>query len=171
MAGRLSEIEVFVKVVETGSFSAAAASLHLSPSAVSKIIGRIEARLGLPPPLALLAGALGGALPALTMLQVESFLSHALVLGCLYGLVLLTFTAPLVSLLQVKEQDVFEGTCAYLRIVGAGIPLTYVSAAITGAFNGAGNSRLSFWANAVGLAVNMVLFRLHYLIEKNLEVA
>ena len=81
----------------------------------------------------------------------------ALVLGCLYGLVLLTFTAPLVSLLQVKEQDVFQGTCAYLRIVGAGIPLTYVSAAITGAFNGAGNSRLSFWANAVGLAVNMVL--------------
>lgn len=43
----------------------------------------LAGRLGLPPPLALLAGALGGALPALTMLQVESFLSHALVLGCL----------------------------------------------------------------------------------------
>lgn len=48
MAGRLSEIEVFVKVVETGSFSTAAAALHISPSAVSKIVGRIEARLGLP---------------------------------------------------------------------------------------------------------------------------
>ena len=51
----------------------------------------------------------------------------------------------------------FDNTCAYLRIVAAGIPLTYVSAAITGVFNGAGNSRLSFWANAVGLLVNMVL--------------
>ncbi|WP_210312516.1 LysR family transcriptional regulator [Rhizobium giardinii] len=48
VAGRISEIEVFVKVVETGSFTAAADALHLSPSAVSKIIARIEARLGLP---------------------------------------------------------------------------------------------------------------------------
>ena len=48
MAGRMSEIEVFVKVVETGSFSAAADALNLSPSAVSKIVARVEARLGLP---------------------------------------------------------------------------------------------------------------------------
>lgn len=81
----------------------------------------------------------------------------ALILGILYGAVLVTLAEPLVALLQVKELDVFDSTCAYLRIVGLGIPLTYVSAAITGAFNGAGNSRLSFWANAVGLVVNMVL--------------
>ena len=48
MSGRISEIEVFVKVVETGSFTAAADALHLSPSAISKIVARIEARLGLP---------------------------------------------------------------------------------------------------------------------------
>jgi DNA-binding transcriptional LysR family regulator len=48
MSGRISEIEVFIKVAETGSFSAAAAMLHLSPSAVSKIVARIEDRLGLP---------------------------------------------------------------------------------------------------------------------------
>ncbi|NMA06651.1 MAG: MATE family efflux transporter, partial [Ruminococcaceae bacterium] len=44
-----------------------------------------------------------------------------------------------------------------LRIVSVGVPITYVSAAITGVFNGAGNSRLSFWANATGLLVNMLL--------------
>lgn len=81
----------------------------------------------------------------------------SLILGCIYGLVLLTLAGPLVSMLQVQEADVFQSTCDYLRIVGLGIPLTYVSAAITGAFNGAGNSRLSFWANSVGLVVNMVL--------------
>ncbi|WP_025661355.1 LysR family transcriptional regulator [Rhizobium sp. IBUN] len=48
MSGRISEIEVFIKVVETGSFTAAADALRLSPSAISKIIARIEARLGLP---------------------------------------------------------------------------------------------------------------------------
>lgn len=48
MSGKLSEIDVFVKVVESGSFSAAAQALRLSPSAVSKIVARIEGRLGLP---------------------------------------------------------------------------------------------------------------------------
>lgn len=41
----------------------------------------LAGRLGLPPPLGWLAGALGGLLPAFTLLQIEGFLSHALVLG------------------------------------------------------------------------------------------
>jgi len=81
----------------------------------------------------------------------------ALILGIFYGLVLVVLAKPLVSLLQVNDLTVFDNTCDYLRIVGVGIPLTYVSAAITGVFNGAGNSRLSFRANAVGLLVNMIL--------------
>lgn len=81
----------------------------------------------------------------------------SLILGLLYGLVLVLFAEPLVSLLQVNDRTVFNNASSYLRIVGFGIPLTYVSAAITGVFNGAGNSRLSFWANAIGLLVNMIL--------------
>lgn len=81
----------------------------------------------------------------------------ALLLGIFYGLVLIVFAKPLVSVFQVKEQDVFNNACDYLRIVGTGIPLTYVSAAITGTFNGAGNSRLGFMANSLGLVVNMIL--------------
>lgn len=81
----------------------------------------------------------------------------ALILGIAYGLVLVVFAGPLITLLQVKEPTVFASASSYLRIVGLGVPFTYVSAAITGSFNGAGNSRLSFWANAVGLLVNMIL--------------
>lgn len=43
---RSGEMEVFARVVEKGSFSAAARSLDLTPSAVSKLIGRLERRLG-----------------------------------------------------------------------------------------------------------------------------
>jgi len=43
---RSGEMEVFVRVVEYGGFSAAARSLRMTPSAVSKLIGRLEARLG-----------------------------------------------------------------------------------------------------------------------------
>ncbi|WP_282604848.1 LysR family transcriptional regulator [Pelagibius sp. Alg239-R121] len=42
----VSEMDVFVRVVQSGSFSAAARSLDLTPSAISKQIGRLEDRLG-----------------------------------------------------------------------------------------------------------------------------
>lgn len=43
---RLDDMVTFVRVVEDGNFSAAARSLHLTPSGVSKLIGRLEDRLG-----------------------------------------------------------------------------------------------------------------------------
>jgi DNA-binding transcriptional LysR family regulator len=43
---RSGEIEVLVRVVEAGSFSAAARVLRMTPSAVSKLVARLEARLG-----------------------------------------------------------------------------------------------------------------------------
>ncbi len=43
---RSGEMAVFVHAVESGSFSAAGRLLGLTPSAVSKIIARIEARIG-----------------------------------------------------------------------------------------------------------------------------
>jgi DNA-binding transcriptional LysR family regulator len=46
MDNQSGEMRVFVGVVESGSFSAAATVLKLTPSAVSKLVGRIENRLG-----------------------------------------------------------------------------------------------------------------------------
>ena len=43
---RSGEMEVFVRVVEQGGFSAAARQSRMTPSAVSKLIARLEARLG-----------------------------------------------------------------------------------------------------------------------------
>lgn len=43
---KLSEMQVFVAAVKSGSFSAAGRTLELSPSAVSKLISRMESRLG-----------------------------------------------------------------------------------------------------------------------------
>jgi len=40
------ELATFVRAVESGGFTAAALALRLSPSAVSKIVSRLEARLG-----------------------------------------------------------------------------------------------------------------------------
>ncbi|AGT07414.1 LysR family transcriptional regulator [Paracoccus aminophilus] len=46
MDNRAGEMDVFIRVVESGSFSEAARALRMTPSTVSKLIGRIEARLG-----------------------------------------------------------------------------------------------------------------------------
>lgn len=46
VAGRSGEMAVFTAIVEQGSLSAAARTLGLTPSAVSRIVARIEGRLG-----------------------------------------------------------------------------------------------------------------------------
>lgn len=43
---RSGEMEAFVQVVERGGFSSAARALEMTPSAISKLVGRLEARLG-----------------------------------------------------------------------------------------------------------------------------
>ena len=41
-----AEMQVFVEAVKRGSFSAAGRQLNLSPSAISKLLSRLESRLG-----------------------------------------------------------------------------------------------------------------------------
>ena len=43
---RSGELEVFVRVIELGGFSAAARACGMTPSAVSKLVARLEQRLG-----------------------------------------------------------------------------------------------------------------------------
>lgn len=43
---RSGEMEVFARVVEEGGFTAAAKAMGMTPSAVSKLVARLEARLG-----------------------------------------------------------------------------------------------------------------------------
>lgn len=43
---RSGEIEVFVRVVDLGGFSSAARAFKMTPSAVSKLVARLESRLG-----------------------------------------------------------------------------------------------------------------------------
>ncbi len=142
----LGQMEASITAVAASGLAGMFLWLGMAPM----MVGRMGAEIGT-------AQSLGRGESDVAQTYAQTATRMALLLGFLYGLVLLTMADPLITLLQVKEPAVRASTSDYLRIVSIGIPMTYVSAAITGAFNGAGNSRLSFWANAVGLAINMVL--------------
>ncbi len=142
----LGRMEQSVMAVAAGGL----AGMFLWLSMALLMIGRMGSEIGT-------SQNLGRRDAAAARSYAENSTRIALILGLAYGLVLMIFANPLVAMLQVSDPFVFDNATLYLRIVGTGIPLTYVSAAITGAFNGAGNSRRSFYANAAGLLANMAL--------------
>lgn len=81
----------------------------------------------------------------------------AVCLGLAYGAMAFFFSDGLISLFNIQEAEVAADAAAYLSIVGIGFPMSFISAAIVGSFNGAGNSRFCFFANAAGLVINMIL--------------
>ena len=94
------------------------------------LIGRIGSEIGV-------SQNLGAGDRATAQEYAENSARIALILGSLYGLVLLTLAGPLVSLLRVAEKPVFDAASDYLRIISFGGPLAYLSAAIGGGFSSA----------------------------------
>ena len=87
--------------------------------------------------------------------ETSFFLSVAL--GISFGAFLFFFRRPLIGFFNIEEINVVNESAAYLAIISAGIPFTFMTNAATGVFNGAGNSQTPFLINGIGLAVNMVL--------------
>ncbi len=126
------------------------AGLYMWLSAAPMLLGRTGAEIGT-------AQNLGKRKPGKARDYAQDSVRIALILGIVCGAIFIIFPEPLISLLKVQEPTVYQNSVRYLRIIGAAVPFFYVSASITGIFNGAGNSKISFKANAVGLLVNMVL--------------
>ena len=113
-------------------------------------IGRTGAEIGT-------AQNLGRGEPEAAKAFAEDALRISLILGVGCGILLVVFAGPLIKLLQVTEGMLYDNAKVYLQIVGAVTPFFFMSSAITGIFIGAGNSKISFRANAVGLILNMIL--------------
>jgi len=57
----------------------------------------------------------------------------------------------------IREANVRKDAIDYLAIVSLSMPMAFAVAAVTGVFNGAGNSRVSLAINGVGFTLNMAL--------------
>jgi putative MATE family efflux protein len=87
----------------------------------------------------------------------QTAVTLGLVLGVFYGGTLVIFRRQMIGFYDIPDAAVVESAVSYLTVIGMGIPFSFVSAAVTGIFNGSGNSRLPFAVNGVGLVINMIL--------------
>jgi len=81
----------------------------------------------------------------------------ALILGSLFGLSLFVFSPRLVAFFHLSDSVVNSNMEAYLRIIAPGMLFTFLNPTYSGMYNGMGLSKIPFYANAVGLIINIAL--------------
>ena len=81
----------------------------------------------------------------------------AVILGILLTIIYRYGRAPLVGFFGIQDAHVEQDARDYLAIVSLGLPFSFLAAAISGIFNGGGNTRISLIINGVGLVLNMTL--------------
>ncbi len=78
-------------------------------------------------------------------------------LALLFTAVILVFSQPLISFFGIKDAVVEGQAVTFLRIVGAGMVVSFLNPVMSCVYNGAGKSAIPFRANAVGLIANLIL--------------
>ena len=81
----------------------------------------------------------------------------AIILGILIGIITILFSEQLISVLRIREAHVARDAAVYLRIVGFAFPMIFINNAISGVYNGVGNSRLPFYLKTIGLFFNVLI--------------
>jgi len=81
----------------------------------------------------------------------------AIILGCLYGLVMIIFRQPLIAFLRIPEVHIIAEAASYLAIVSISTPMIFISIALASAFEGAGNAKFPFYIKSGGLLLNIIL--------------
>ena len=80
-----------------------------------------------------------------------------IVFGILFGLICLIFPKGLISFFQLNHEEVISDAQIYLIITGGGVLFNFLNLIFTGIFTAMGNSMVTFTANIIGLAVNIIL--------------
>lgn len=91
----------------------------------------------------------------------KAYSKNSLALTTIIGLALAGLYAlgrkPLIGFFGIQEAQVASAAETYLLIVSLGIPFTFITAVVTGIYNGSGNAKVPFRINCVGVAINVVL--------------
>ena len=80
-----------------------------------------------------------------------------IILGIAISIITIFFSEQLISVLRIREAHVAHDAAMYLRIVGFAFPMIFINNAISGIYNGVGNSKLPFYLKTIGLIFNVLI--------------
>ncbi len=138
---------------KTGSDSVAASGLsgmYLWLSVAFVLIGQMGANIGV-------SQYLGRQDKETAAAYGQHSLWLSLILGAAFGGMMLLFPKELIGVFGVQSVEVETAAAIYMRIVAIGIIPTFISGTINACFTASGNSKLTFYVNAAGLVINMIL--------------
>jgi len=114
------------------------------------IYGRMGAEIGV-------SQSLGKGDKTRALVFAQNSLFIGVTLGAALAIVFVLGRETFVGLFGIREAHVEKDAIDYLAIVSFSFPMAFTTAAVTGIFNGVGNSRISLVINGVGFMLNMVL--------------
>lgn len=92
--------------------------------------------------------------------EARNYASHnvtmALIISVVIGALLFLLAAPVVSIYKLDSSIAILSE-EYLRIIATAFPFIFLTAAFTGIYNAAGDSKTPFYISGVGLLLNMIL--------------
>lgn len=88
---------------------------------------------------------------------VRHTLQLIIILGVVYGTILVLFRNQLIGFFNIDDIEVVNMSISYLVIIALGIPFYFINPVFTGIFNGYGDSRTPFIINTIGLVTNIIM--------------
>lgn len=80
-----------------------------------------------------------------------------ILLSIIYSIIVIIFKKEFIGFFKLGNEEVIKMAEVYLLAIGSAMSITCMIPVFTAIFNGAGNSRIPFVINAVGLVINIVL--------------
>jgi len=150
MAFNLSDM-YWVSRISDGSVAAVGmAGMFLWLSMAFILIGRMGAEIGV-------SQKMGEGDEEAAKKYAQNAFIIAIVLGVAYGVVMLLFHRPLIATFGIEDAQVVWEAEQYLLFTAVAFPFFFTHHVLTGVFNGFGNTRLPFYINSLGLAINIAL--------------
>ena len=81
----------------------------------------------------------------------------ATVMGLVYALVVLIFTKQMIGFFKLEDPEAYAAAFVYTEIACGLIVFSFLSVTLTGIYTAQGDSKTPFYANLIGLAMNMIL--------------
>ena len=150
MAYNLTDMFWLGRLSSNAVASSGTVGLFLWLSMAFMMLGRMGAEIGV-------SQNIGRGDKGTALIFAHSSIIIAVFLGIILAIIYRYGRVPLVGFFGIRDAHVEQDARDYLAIVSLGLPFSFLAAAISGIFNGGGNTRVSLLINGIGLVLNMTL--------------